>query len=137
MSRLLAADITGIDDSTARGALDAAWESVPPHGRVELLPWIGWGEADYAAATGRPVAAAPLRELRDLLDAARLDSVTLVKAGDSDLAGGFVFDERDADQATAITALGFKTKVLNTLMRDTDVATALAAATLELAESLQ
>ena len=103
MSRLLAADMTGIDDSTARGALDAAWESVPPHGRVALLPWIGWGEVDYAAATGRPVAAAKLRELRDLLDAARLDSVTLVKAGSPDLAGGFELSRRRNGLATSQT----------------------------------
>ncbi len=89
MSRLLAADMTAIDVSTARGALDAAWESVPPHGRVALLPWIGWGEADYAAATGRPVAAEQLRAMRDLLDGARLDRVALVKIGGPDLAGGF------------------------------------------------
>ena len=41
-----------------------------------------------------------------------------------------------ADQAADIQALGMKTLVLDTLMRDTDVAAALATATLELAESL-
>ena len=54
-----------------------------------------------------------------------------------DLIGGFVLDRRDADQAADIEALGMKTKVLDTLMRDTDVAAALATATLELAESLR
>ena len=103
MSRLLAAGMAAIDDSTARGALDAAWASVPPHGRVALLPWIGWGEADYAAATGRPVAAAPLRELRDLLDAARLDTVALVKAGGPDLAGGFELTRHRRGLATSQT----------------------------------
>jgi hypothetical protein len=103
MSRLLASDITAIDDSTARGALDAAWESVPPHGQVALLPWIGWGEADYAAATGRPVAAVRLRALRDLLDAARLDHVSLIKTGGTDLAGGFDLSRRRSGLATSQT----------------------------------
>jgi LPPG:FO 2-phospho-L-lactate transferase len=53
-----------------------------------------------------------------------------------DLIDGFVLDELDAGQAADIEALGVKTKVLDTLMRDDDVAAALAAATLELAESL-
>jgi hypothetical protein len=101
MCRLLASDVTTVDDSTARGALDAAWESVPPHGRVALLPWIGWGEADYAAATGRPVAAAQLRAMRDLLDGARLDRVTLLKTGGPDLAGGFDLSRRRTGLATS------------------------------------
>jgi len=103
MSRLLVAGIDGVDDSTAREALDAAWESVAPHGRVALLPWIGWGEADYAAATDRPVASARLIELRDLLDGARLDRTTLVKAGDPDLAGGFELSRKRRGLATSQT----------------------------------
>ncbi len=103
MSRLLAADMAGVDDSIARGALDAAWESVPPHGRVALLPWIGWGEADYAAATDRPVAAAKLIELRDLLDAARLDGAALVETGGPDLAGGFELSRHRRGLATSQT----------------------------------
>ena len=54
-----------------------------------------------------------------------------------DLVDGFVLDERDAEQVADIEALGLKTQVLDTLMRDTDVAAALATATLELAESLR
>ncbi len=103
MSRLLAAGMTGIDGATARGALDAAWESVPPHGRVALLPWIGWGEAHYAAATGRPVAASKLIELRDLLDAARLDRMALIEAGGLDLAGGFELSRQRPGLATSQT----------------------------------
>ena len=54
-----------------------------------------------------------------------------------DLLDGFVLDELDAGQADYIESMGLKTKVLDTLMRDTDVAASLAAATLELAESLR
>jgi len=54
-----------------------------------------------------------------------------------DLVDGFVLDQLDAEQAADIEALGLKTRVVDTLMRDDAVAAALATATLELAESLR
>lgn len=87
MTKLLAADRTSIDAATVRQAIDAAWSSVPPHRHVSLMPWIGWAEADYAAATGQPLRAGPLRAVRDLLDAGQLGRATV--PDEADLAGGF------------------------------------------------
>lgn len=101
MSRLLAAGRTGVDDTTARQALDAAWGSVPPHRQVALLPWIGWGEADYALATGRPIATEQLRRLRELLDTSRLDEGT--DPDNPDLAGGFDLSPQRRGLATSQT----------------------------------
>ncbi len=99
MSRLLAVDRMGLDAVVVREAIDAAWESVPPHRRVSLMPWIGWAEADYAAATGQPIASGPLCELRDLLDASRL-GVT-ARADAADLTGGVSLDQRRPWLATS------------------------------------
>ena len=98
MSRLLAVELLGLEAATVRQALDEVWESVPPHRRISLMPWIGWAEADYAAATGQPIAADPLRELRDLLDASRLGAA---RTDDADMAGGFSLDQRHPRLATA------------------------------------
>ncbi len=88
LSRLLATGHAGVDAGLVRGALDAAWSSVPPHEQVTLLPWIGWAEADYAAAAGEPLArVVELRNLRQLLDASRVG--TADRPGPPDLAGGF------------------------------------------------
>jgi LPPG:FO 2-phospho-L-lactate transferase len=46
---------------------------------------------------------------------------------------GFVIDERDADQAGDVEALGLRVRVIDTLMRDVGVATELARAALALA----
>ena len=102
MTRLLAADRSSIDAATVRQAIDAAWKSVPPHQHVSLMPWIGWAEADYAAATGQPVNAAPLRAVRDLLDAGRMDHAS--GPDEADLAGGFVLSgHRRSGRATSQT----------------------------------
>jgi hypothetical protein len=99
MSRLLVVEQLGLDAAVVRQALDDAWESVPPHRRISLMPWIGWAEADYAAATGQPIAADALRELRDLLDASRI-GVT-ARTDDPDLVGGFSLDQRRPWLATS------------------------------------
>jgi LPPG:FO 2-phospho-L-lactate transferase len=54
----------------------------------------------------------------------------------SDLIGGFVLDQRDADQAHEIEAMGLRVRVLDTLMRDTAAAARLAEAALSLAGEL-
>jgi LPPG:FO 2-phospho-L-lactate transferase len=54
-----------------------------------------------------------------------------------DLARGYVLDQRDADQAADVEALGLATRVVDTLMRTPEVATALAGTALELARSLR
>jgi LPPG:FO 2-phospho-L-lactate transferase len=50
-----------------------------------------------------------------------------------DLADGFVLDERDAELAAPIEALGLRTARVDTIMRDAEAATHLAGATLKLA----
>ncbi len=52
------------------------------------------------------------------------------------VARGFVLDQRDAGQANDIEALGLRTAVVDTLMRDDAAAARLAAATLALADTL-
>jgi LPPG:FO 2-phospho-L-lactate transferase len=54
----------------------------------------------------------------------------------SDLIGGFVLDQRDAEQAREIEAMGLRVRVLDTLMRDTAAAARLAEAALALAGEL-
>lgn len=54
-----------------------------------------------------------------------------------DFADGFVLDERDAPQAADIEALGLRTRVTDTLMRDTAASRRVAEAALELAASLR
>lgn len=53
-----------------------------------------------------------------------------------DVASGYVLDQRDADQAAHVEALGLRCAVVDTLMRDPSVAEALARQCLALAESL-
>ena len=52
------------------------------------------------------------------------------------VARGFVLDQRDAAQAKDVEALGVRTAVVDTLMRDDAAAARLATATLALADSL-
>jgi LPPG:FO 2-phospho-L-lactate transferase len=54
-----------------------------------------------------------------------------------DFADGFVIDERDAAQAEAVAALGLRTRVVDTIMRDAEASQRLAEAALELAGSLR
>jgi len=50
-----------------------------------------------------------------------------------ELCDGYVLDERDAEQAPDVAALGMRTAILDTLMRDDEVAARVAAAALALA----
>jgi LPPG:FO 2-phospho-L-lactate transferase len=54
-----------------------------------------------------------------------------------DLAQGYVLDQRDAEQAPDVAELGLATRVVETLMRTPEIATALAGTALELARSLR
>ena len=48
-----------------------------------------------------------------------------------------MIDEQDADQANDIDAMGLGTRVLDTIMRDVEVAAAVADAALSLADTLR
>ena len=85
-----------------RSAIDAAWQAVPEHQQVMLLPWLGWAELDYSETTGEPpVKAARLGEIRRMLDASRIGSASL--PGAPDLSGGFVLSRAQGTNPTAQT----------------------------------
>ncbi len=91
----------GVDAATVRSALGAAWESVPEHQRVGLLPWLGWGELDLSAAVGEPSdRAEELRSLREILDGSRIGPG---RPGPLDSVGGFALTAGDRLAATAQT----------------------------------
>jgi len=84
-----------------RMALDATWLSADQVEQVGLLPWIGWAEMDYAAATSAspPEAAERLATLRSLLWASQVG----IGAGraEPDLIGGFGLAGPFGTQVTA------------------------------------
>ncbi len=55
LSRALRATPGSLDPDLVGRALDRAWQSAPDRQAVNLVPWIGWAEVDFAAATGRPI----------------------------------------------------------------------------------
>lgn len=102
MTRLLAGGDPQVTPDQARSALDAAWAAVPPHRQVTLLPWLGWAESDFSAATGTANAGAEqLTALRDYLDVSRVGSSQ--RAGPPDLAGGFALADGTRLLVTAQT----------------------------------
>jgi hypothetical protein len=102
LSRLLAKGSDDVDAELVRGAIDAAWASVPEPRQISLLPWLGWAEADHADATGQPIVnAARLQRLRELADASRVG--TPDRTGPADLAGGLALTGGDRLTATAQT----------------------------------
>lgn len=94
-------------DEFVRQAIDEAWKSAPPAQHVALLPWIGWAEADYVAATNQPLAHADdLRLLLEALHESRIGSATHpATATNADLIGGFALtgESLAAPTATAQT----------------------------------
>lgn len=89
-----------IDVQDVREMLDAAWQAAPEHQHVALLPWIGWGELDYAAATSQPLARVEqLRQIREVLEASRVTSADEHAA--PDLYGGFALADGVAARPTA------------------------------------
>ena len=104
LGRLLVEAPGGVDPAFVRIAIDTAWQSVPPHRTVALLPWIGWAEVDFAGASGRPLAnGESLRLIRRLLDESRIGSAS--RPGPPDLHGGFALrgGTGSSRQATAQT----------------------------------
>jgi hypothetical protein len=78
LMRLLAMNeesFTRLDREFVRKALDAAWASAPSNEHVELLPWIGWAETEYARHTRQPLKHADdLRKLIEMLEQSRIGS---------------------------------------------------------------
>jgi LPPG:FO 2-phospho-L-lactate transferase len=105
-----------------RGVRDALREAEAP--AVAISPIVG----------GAPVKGPADRLLRGLGVEVSARGVAGLYRG---LVGGFVLDERDAAQVPDVQALGLRTRVVDTLMRDECIATALARSALELAEELR
>jgi hypothetical protein len=102
LSRLLVTGSADIDARLVRSAIDAAWASVLAPREISLLPWLGWAEADCAAATGQaPASAQRLLRIRRLADASRVGSPD--RPGPADLVGGFALSRGDRLTATAQT----------------------------------
>ncbi|MHC4127445.1 MAG: hypothetical protein ACYSWT_04125 [Planctomycetota bacterium] len=102
MSRLLVTGSADIDPGLVRSAIDAAWASVPESRQISLLPWLGWAEAAWAAAAGRPTPRAQrLQAIRRLADASRVGSPD--RPGPPDLAGGLALTGGGRPAATAQT----------------------------------
>ncbi|MHC4415879.1 MAG: hypothetical protein ACYS0G_11405 [Planctomycetota bacterium] len=102
LGRLLRTGLGRLEPELVRAAIDAAWESLPEHRHVSLLPWLGWAERDFAEATHQPIArAAALRKLRTVLDASRFGSPS--RPGPPDLEGGFALGAGGRLTATAQT----------------------------------
>jgi hypothetical protein len=88
------------DPGLVRACLDAAWSSAPPQEHVALLPWIGWAEEDFAAATNLPPSRLEaLRDLRRHLHAAQI--VPGSRDGPPDLRGGFALRVASAGHSPA------------------------------------
>jgi LPPG:FO 2-phospho-L-lactate transferase len=150
-------DVEGVDLSAARAAapapgvleaLEAADAIVfcPSNPIVSIGPILAvQGVRDALQAARAPAAAispiiggAPVKGPADRL--LRAEGVEVSARGVAglyrDLVKGYIIDERDAAQAPDVEAMGLRTRVVDTLMRDADVATALARTTLELIRSL-
>jgi len=104
MARLLHAEPGLLEPDTVRLALDAVWESVPETEHVRLLPWLGWGELDYARATDRWAGFDHLTEvLRSMLEASQVAADNA--EGQPDLLGGFALAGRGT---TTVTSQGLR-----------------------------
>ena len=103
------------------GVRDAVRDARAP--AVAVSPIIG----------GAPVKGPADRLLRGLgVEVSASGVATLYR----DVVSGYVLDERDAALAADVEALGMRTRVVDTLMRDASVAESLARTCLALAESL-
>jgi LPPG:FO 2-phospho-L-lactate transferase len=103
------------------GVRDALREAAAPV--VAISPIIG----------GAPVKGPADRLLRGLgVEVSALGVATLYR----DVVNGYVLDQRDAALARDVEALGLRTCVVDTLMREPEIATALARSCLELAGEL-
>jgi LPPG:FO 2-phospho-L-lactate transferase len=111
-------------------------------GPILALP----GVREAIAASGAPVVAvspivggAPIKGPADHLLRAIGSEVSArgVARLYRDLAGGFVLDRRDAEQAADIEALGLRARAVDTIMRDAAASEALARAALDLADALR
>jgi LPPG:FO 2-phospho-L-lactate transferase len=146
-------DVEGVDLSAARAARpgpgvlesirEAAWIVICPSnpvvsiGPILELPGVRDAIRDSAApvvAISPIIGGAPVKGPADrLLRGLGVEVSARGVAGMyRNLAHAFVLDERDAEQARNVEALGMRPRVVDTLMRDVGVATDLARQALEL-----
>ena len=150
-------DVTGVDLSAASaaeaapGVLDAIAAAdmilvCPSNPVVSIGPILAVrGVRDAITSSGAPVVGvspiiggAPVKGPADrLLRGLGIEvSARGVATMYQDWMHGFVIDQRDAALAADIEALGFRTRVVDTLMRDTTIAEALARTTCDLAREI-
>ena len=150
-------DVTGVDLSAARkaspgpGVLEAIAEAeailvCPSNPVVSIGPILAVpGIADAIRRASAPAVAispivggAPVKGPADrLLRGLGVEvSATGVATLYRDVVRGFVLDQRDAAHAAGVEALGLRTRVVDTLMRDPEIAASLARTALELARAL-
>jgi LPPG:FO 2-phospho-L-lactate transferase len=150
-------DVTGVDLSAARkaapgpGVIEAIRDAsaivfcpsnpVVSIGPILAVPGVRDAIRDARAPAvaispiigGAPVKGPADRLLRGLgLEVSALGVASLYR----DVVSGYVMDERDATLAAEVEALGLRTRVVDTLMREPEIATSLARTALELAGSL-
>ncbi|MCH8823603.1 MAG: hypothetical protein IH984_08865 [Planctomycetes bacterium] len=90
-----------LTDKFVRSALNSAWKSVPDKQQVMMLPWLGWGEDDFATATnGRTNSTVSnLISLRQILHNSIITEES--HSGVLDLCGGFALRGQGLNSATA------------------------------------
>ena len=117
VSRMLLHRVAGVDAAMTRVALDAAWESVPEPDAATLMPWVGWAETEYAAATGHPPARVEaLRRLRSRLDQSRIGSES--QPGPPDVHGAFALRMGPASPSRATAQAVRPAAYLAAMLRD-------------------
>ena len=80
-----------------RSFLDHAWEAAPQQQHVSLLPWLGWAERDFAAATRRPLA--HVEDMKRLIDALQRARIEIAPGTPLDLIGGLALTGSGANDA--------------------------------------
>ncbi|MCZ6836979.1 MAG: hypothetical protein O7G85_14480 [Planctomycetota bacterium] len=91
---------------SVRAAIDAAWNSLPDHQQIGLLPWIGWAEADYAKSMVGP-APEPTR-LERLLRSLEASLIRHEIRIEPDLVGGLSLTQAQAGSRPQATAQTFR-----------------------------
>jgi hypothetical protein len=117
LSRMLLHRMEEVDSTMARASLDAAWESVPEPDAATLMPWVGWAETEYAAATGHaPARVEALRRLRSRLDESRIGAQS--QPGPPDLHGAFALRIGPGSPARATAQAARPAAYLASMLRD-------------------
>ncbi len=95
--RMLSHGTKDVTPALLRASIDEARQAVSDWEQVNLMPWLGWAELDYAVSTGDRSGLAHLEGLRNLVWQAQVDSNHL---SEHDLHGGILLDGSEGLRAT-------------------------------------